>query len=86
MMWKWDATQEEREGYRELMRKKAEGLFCHHEECEDQNKTGEGNIVFVRKYGKGERRISSSAKLVARHSPSGEVSLFLVSCWRRIRY
>jgi len=36
------------------MRKNAEELSCPHEKCEDHGKTGKGNVVFVRKYGKGE--------------------------------
>ncbi|CEG14044.1 hypothetical protein MSIBF_A960002 [groundwater metagenome] len=53
-MWKWNATHEEKEDYRELMRKKVEELSCPHEECEDYGENGKGNIVFVRKYGAGE--------------------------------
>jgi len=53
-LWKWNATHEEKEDYRELMRKKVEELSCPHEECEDYGEKGKGNIVFVRKYGAGE--------------------------------
>jgi len=53
-LWKWNATHEEKEDYRELMRKKVEELSCSHEECEDYGENGKGNIVFVRKYGAGE--------------------------------
>ena len=54
MAWKWDATPEEKEKYRELMREKAEKeMFCPFDECESHGKICDGNIVFVRKYGKG---------------------------------
>jgi len=54
MVWKWNATPEEKELYRELMGRKADKLSCPHEDCEHHGEIGKGNIVFVRKYGKGE--------------------------------
>lgn len=42
------------EGYNEDKKAMAKELFCPHEYCGQYGKIGEGNIVFVRQYGKGE--------------------------------
>lgn len=47
----WDTDKEQ---YKQLMRKRAASLYCPFEECEDHEKTGKGNIVFIRKYGEGD--------------------------------
>jgi len=50
----WDANPQEKEEYREQMRERAEKIFCPNESCKDYCKKGEGNIIFVWKYGKGD--------------------------------
>jgi len=44
-------TEEERRQLKE----RAKTLFCPFEKCRDHHKSGKGNIVFIRKYGDGER-------------------------------
>jgi hypothetical protein len=42
----WDATLEERNKHRKLMKERAKELFCPNEECELYAQKGQGNIVF----------------------------------------
>ena len=48
----WDVTPEEREQYRKLMRERAKKLLCPNDECSSHGQKGQGNIVFVWRYGK----------------------------------
>lgn len=50
-MRKGDPAQEE---FRAQMKAKAATLSCPYDDCENHTKTGIGNIIFIRKYGKGE--------------------------------
>lgn len=49
----WDATPEERNIHREVMKERAIELFCPNEECDFYGQKGQENIVFQWKYGDG---------------------------------
>ncbi len=48
MGWKTDKEQ-----YKQNMGRRALSLCCPFEDCKDHERSGKGNIVFIRKYGEG---------------------------------
>lgn len=52
MSWN-NIVDEDKERYKQRMRKRGATLYCPFEDCRGHENTGKGNIVFIRKYGKG---------------------------------
>ena len=48
MGWKTDKEQ-----HKQIMGRRALSLYCPFEDCKDHERSGKGNIVFIRKYGEG---------------------------------
>ncbi len=48
------ARKAKNEPYHQMMKSRASTLFCPYEDCIDHKNKANGNIIFIRRYGKGE--------------------------------
>jgi len=60
----WDTDKEE---YKQLMRKRAVSLYCPFEDCEDHEKSGRRNIIFIQNTRRAIHKISLSVRRAEEH-------------------